>query len=67
MANHFKKQLHASGMHVELEEKALDVICGMELDPIHTKLHIEHKDQVYYFCSVVCKNHFVNDPEKYIG
>ena len=67
MSDHFKKQLKQSGMHIELEEKVLDVICGMELDPIHTKLHAEHGDQVYYFCSVVCKNHFVNDPQKYIG
>ena len=67
MVNNLKKQLSKSGMHIELEEKALDVICGMELDPVHTKLHAEHKGEMYYFCSMVCKNHFVRDPEKYIG
>lgn len=54
-------------MHIEQEAKALDVVCGMEIDPVHTKLHAEHRGEVYYFCSTVCKNHFVNDPQKYVG
>lgn len=45
----------------------IDPICGMELDPSDTKLHVEHKGEVYYFCNTVCKNHFVNDPQKYIS
>lgn len=54
-------------MHIEAEPSALDVVCGMELDPKTTKLHVEHKGEVYYFCSMTCKNHFVHDPEKYVG
>jgi len=67
MSTNTTKQLKKAGMHIEFENKALDVICGMEVDPAHTKLHIEHKGEVYYFCSTVCKNHFVNDPQKYVG
>lgn len=61
------KQLKKAGMHLELEKKVLDLVCGMELDPSETKLHVEYKGEVYYFCSTVCKNHFVNDPQKYVG
>lgn len=67
MSNNITKQLKKAGMHIELENKALDVICGMEVDPAQTKIHVEHKGEVYYFCSTVCKNHFVNDPQKYVG
>jgi Cu+-exporting ATPase len=45
----------------------IDLVCGMDLDPTETKLHVEHKGEVYYFCTTTCKNHFVNDPEKYLG
>lgn len=61
------KQLKKAGVHIEPESKVLDVVCGMELDPAHAKLHIEHQGGVYYFCSTMCKNHFVSDPEKYVG
>ena len=54
-------------MHVEPDHKAVDVVCGMEIDPTHAKLHTEHQGSVYYFCSTTCKNHFVNSPEKYVG
>ncbi len=43
----------------------VDVVCGMEIDPTQTKLHVEQKGKVYYFCSMVCMNHFVNDSQKY--
>ena len=45
----------------------IDLVCGMELDPAETRLHVEHKGEVHYFCTTTCKNHFVNDPEKYLG
>lgn len=67
MSKNITKQLKKIGMHIEPDIHALDVVCGMELDPTQTKLHAEYKGEVYYFCSTVCKNHFVNDPEKYIG
>lgn len=67
MSKKIVEQLNKTGMPVEPETKVLDVICGMELDPVYTKLHAEHKKEIYYFCSTVCKNHFVNDPQKYVG
>ncbi|HEY4483288.1 MAG: hypothetical protein A3I39_01130 [Candidatus Yanofskybacteria bacterium RIFCSPLOWO2_02_FULL_47_9b] len=67
MSINLKGFLKKAGMHIEPEKKALDVICGMELDPAQVKFHVEHKNEVYYFCSLTCKNHFINNPEKYIG
>ncbi len=61
------KRLRQVGVHLEPDRKVLDVVCGMELDPASTRLHVEHKGEVYYFCSTMCKNHFVSDPEKYVG
>ena len=67
MSSNTTKQLKKVGMHIEPETKALDVVCGMELDPSPIKLHVEHQREVYYFCSTICKNHFANDPEKYVA
>lgn len=54
-------------MHIEPDKKVLDVVCGMELDPLKTKLQAEHQGEIYYFCSQTCRNHLVNDPQKYVG
>ena len=54
-------------MHITPEEKAFDVVCGMELDPSHAELHAEYRGEIYYFCSKTCRDHFTNDPEKYSG
>jgi len=67
MTNNTNKQLKGANMHIESDQKVIDVVCGMELDPAHTKLHVEHRGEVYYFCSTTCKNHFVSDPGKYVG
>jgi len=67
MSKNITKQLHKVGMHIESQKKALDVVCGMEIDPLRTRLHVEYRGEVYYFCSTTCKNHFVNDPQKYVG
>ena len=54
-------------MHITPEEKAFDVVCGMELDPSRAELHAEYRGEIYYFCSKTCRDHFTNDPEKYSG
>ena len=42
-----------------------DLVCGMEVDSAEAKHTSEYKGETYYFCSASCKEHFVNDPEKY--
>lgn len=47
--------------------KVFDVVCGMELDIQNVRLSFEHEGIEYYFCSDNCKDHFVDDPGKYVG
>ena len=47
--------------------KVFDIVCGMELDIENVRHSFEHEGVEYYFCSDNCKDHFVNDPEKYVG
>lgn len=67
MSTNMNKQLKKVGMHIEPDQKIIDMVCGMELDPTHEKLHTEYRGEVYYFCSDMCKDHFVSDSEKYVG
>lgn len=48
-------------------KKVFDLVCGMELDSARIEYVTEHKGETYYFCGASCRDHFVNDPEKYIG
>ena len=47
--------------------KAFDLVCGMELNMGDVRHSFEHNGKEYYFCSKTCKNHFVDDPDKYVG
>ncbi len=47
--------------------KVFDLVCRMELDIESVRHSFEHNRIEYYFCSDNCKEHFVEDPEKYIG
>ena len=47
--------------------KVFDLVCGMELNMGDVRFAFEHEGKEYYFCSEVCKGHFVDDPDKYIG
>lgn len=46
--------------------KAFDLVCGMEVE-LSTPYMVEHKGETYYFCSQSCKDHFVNDPKRYLA
>lgn len=52
---------------IELEEKAFDIICGMELDIQNAEYAVEYHNEVYYFCNASCKEHFIGAPNRYIG
>ena len=56
-------------MHeVKEPQMFFDVVCGMELTLDKVKHTVEHTNAtVYHFCSKSCKDHFVNDPQKYVG
>ncbi len=61
--------LRRFGLHeVKEPQTFFDVVCGMELKSNKVKCTVKHTNAtMYHFCSKSCRDHFVNDPEKYIG
>ena len=47
-------------------EKAIDPVCGMEVDVATAKYKAEHMGTTYYFCAEGCKREFEKDPHKYL-
>lgn len=46
---------------------SIDPVCGMEVDPADAAGQSEYKDEVFYFCSPVCKQKFDQNPDAYTG
>ncbi|MEM0044407.1 MAG: YHS domain-containing protein [Sulfolobales archaeon] len=46
--------------------KAVDPVCGMEVDISRTMYKTVYKGKIYYFCSSACKKEFERDPEYYL-
>lgn len=55
------------GFHLEREVASIDLVCGMDVDFLKAQYSSVYKKKKYFFCSQSCKEHFDNDPEKYIG
>src|SRR5512145_976180 len=47
--------------------KAIDPVCGMQVDPARTPHRVEHCGEIYYFCSAGCAARFKADPEHYLA
>ena len=43
----------------------VDPVCNMDLSALHGKCAYEFEDEVYYFCSELCKDKFAAEPAKY--
>lgn len=43
-----------------------DPICGMMVDPEKAPAKAEYKGRTFYFCALVCKATFAQDPDKYL-
>jgi Cu+-exporting ATPase len=50
-----------------VDDKAIDPVCGMAVDPATTKHVGTHDGQTYYFCSAGCKAKFDAAPATYPG
>jgi len=50
----------------ESKEKALDPVCGMEVNTELTKHTFQFKNQDYYFCCNGCKTKFKKQPELFL-
>ena len=46
------------------QEKVVDPVCGMEIDPRKAIEH-EYKGKTYHFCNPNCETHFKRDPERF--
>ena len=45
-----------------IQQKVMDPVCGMEVDPEHAAGHSEYAGQTYHFCSAGCKARFDAEP-----
>src|SRR4029077_8828281 len=45
----------------------LDPVCGMTVDPVRAKSHVEHANKTYSFCSEGCAKKFSSEPAKYLN
>ncbi|HKB14873.1 MAG TPA: YHS domain-containing protein, partial [Planctomycetota bacterium] len=46
--------------------RALDPVCGMEVDLFASAGEVEHAGKTYRFCSGGCLGKFRSDPERYL-
>ncbi len=50
---------------MDIGTKAIDPVCGMEIDPATAVGHSELGGRTYHFCSAACKTRFDAAPERY--
>ena len=49
-----------------MSDKAIDIVCGMELDKKSAAAKSEYKGKTYYFMSLGNKQAFEEDPVKFV-
>lgn len=47
--------------------RAVDPVCGMQVDPAHAAAASDHKGQKYFFCCRHCAEKFAANPEPYVN
>jgi len=43
-----------------------DPVCGMEVSRISAIAEAHYQGKTYYFCAGICKDAFLDNPEKYL-
>ena len=46
--------------------KAIDPVCGMEVETATAQWKTDYNGTTYYFCGPGCKRSFEKDPEKFL-
>ncbi len=46
---------------------SVDPVCGMEVDEVNAAGKSTYRDEVFYFCSLQCKQKFDDKPEAFTG
>lgn len=49
-----------------LRKKAVDPVCGMQVDPSKATTVSEYNGETYFFCAASCKEAFEKDPKNYL-
>lgn len=44
----------------------VDVVCGMDIIEEKCKQRSEFRGETYFFCTIGCKKHFDDYPERYV-
>ncbi len=44
-----------------------DPVCGMAVSEDSAKTKLVYEGQIYYFCSMLCKQLFEREPRKYVS
>lgn len=57
--------LFHTGGHVMAME--MDAVCGKQIDSSSAAGQLEFEGQTYYFCSIVCRIKFEENPKQYAG
>jgi voltage-gated potassium channel len=60
-------EMGARVMLSKARRKALDPVCGVEVDPTKAKFYSEYDGGKYYFDSVECKEAFDKSPARFVG
>ena len=47
-------------------EKIIDPVCGMEVEPGRTRLVAVYQGHSYWFCAKACREAFEKNPQKYL-
>lgn len=58
---------HAEHAPADADGRVTDPVCGMSVDPLTTKHHLDYKGQDYFFCSGRCRTRFEAEPEKFLA
>lgn len=53
--------------NIQEENKVIDSVCNMKIDPDKAAGNYEYQGNSYYFCSNGCLTKFKNNPDAYLG
>jgi YHS domain-containing protein len=54
------------GRSEAINEKSIDPVCGMEVEPGITRLVAVYQGHSYWFCARACREAFEQNPQKYL-
>ena len=49
-----------------MEQRVVDPVCRMEIDPNEAAATSEYQGQRYYFCMDDCRVQFERDPQRFV-